>query len=104
MDKQETLERIDLEIGLTKDMNLDNPLWTPDYREGFIDGLNRVKELIDELYPPVEITTPLMKQISPSHISMLPRKEKTWTRHFAEILIVLAIFAFMFALAFVLSH
>ena len=44
---EQILERIQLEIGLTKDIVAKK--WTMDYKEGYIDGLNRVIQLLEEL-------------------------------------------------------
>jgi len=44
---EQVLERIQLEIGLTKDVKARS--WTPVYKEGYIDGLNRVIQLLEEL-------------------------------------------------------
>jgi hypothetical protein len=45
---REIFQEINGEIEQAKTTNLDR---TADYREGFIDGLQRTKELIDDLYP-----------------------------------------------------
>jgi len=45
---EQILERIQLEIGLTKDIVAKK--WTMDYKEGYIDGLNRVIQLLEELW------------------------------------------------------
>jgi hypothetical protein len=39
---------MDFEVCHSNVTNLDNPEWTDDYREGFVDGLKRAKELTDE--------------------------------------------------------
>ena len=44
---EQVLERIQLEVGLTKDIK--NRRWTPVYKEGYIDGLNRAIQLLEEL-------------------------------------------------------
>lgn len=43
----ELLYTIKGEIPLSLDV--DSPSWTPDYKEGYVDGLKRALELIDEL-------------------------------------------------------
>jgi len=42
-------ERLKFEIGLETSNNFDRPDWTPDYKEGFIDGLNRAIEILGEV-------------------------------------------------------
>ena len=44
---EELLYTINGEIPLSLDV--DSPSWTPDYKEGYVDGLKRALELIEEL-------------------------------------------------------
>lgn len=46
--RQIIIDALFFEISITKSTNLDNPHWTDDYREGYIDGLSRAIEKIND--------------------------------------------------------
>lgn len=43
-------DRLKFELGLEENNNYSRPDWTDDYQDGFLDGLSRALEILQEEY------------------------------------------------------
>lgn len=59
LERESKERRIEPKTKLNWEINKSSGKWTEDYTEGYLDGLFRAKELIDEKYPSIPTADPL---------------------------------------------